>query len=107
MRAGTLRHLVTVQEPAETKGTLGDVEQTWSNKVTVWAAIEPVRGDERFALMQEKVTADIKVTMRAGEVPDLTPRMRLVHESQIYDIEAIVDVANRGITFEVFCKAAA
>jgi SPP1 family predicted phage head-tail adaptor len=107
MRAGTLRHLVTIQEPVETKGTLGDVEQAWTDVTVVWASIEPVRGDERFSLLQEKTTADIKVTMRAGEAPNLTPRMRLVHETKIFDIEAVVDVANRGIVFEVYCRAAA
>jgi len=105
MRAGLLRHRVTIQEPVETKGQLGDTEQTWSDRDTVWAAIEPVRGDERFSLMQEKATIDTKITMRA--VSYLTPKMRLLHNERIFDIEAIVDVGTRGREMEVFCKAAA
>lgn len=112
MKIGDLRFLVDIEEPLETKGPLGDVEQTWTYRGRAFAAIEPISGDEKFAFMQQKATIDTKITLRGNAVPYLTPKYRIkwIDETarvHLYDIEFIADMQNRRIKTEVFCKEAA
>jgi head-tail adaptor len=49
MRAGAMRHPITIESATETHGSDGSVIQTWHTFATVWASIEPLVGKEYFA----------------------------------------------------------
>lgn len=112
MRAGNLRHRLTVEEPVETQNSVGEVVQEWTEVKTIWGEIEPIRGEERFSLAQTKSSADTIIRTRAMAAGDITPKMRFVHRdhrnncTRTFDIETNLDWRTRGIMREIYCKEA-
>lgn len=89
MRAGTLRHRVTVEHKTETRDSYGGVVTTWTTfAASVPAAILPLSGREFFEseAQQSEVSAKIVMRMLAG----LLPSMRIAHDGQTYNIRAIL-----------------
>lgn len=112
MRAGLLRHRLKVQEPVETKNSVGEPIKEWTDVKTIWGEIEPIRGEERYSLMQAKAAADTIIRARAMATDGVTTKMRFVHVDRncgetIYDIDANLNWRTRGIMREIFCKEAA
>lgn len=89
MRAGTLRHRVTVEHKTETRDSYGGVSQVWTTfAASVPAAILPLSGREFFdaEANQSEVSAKIVMRMLSG----LLPSMRIAHDGQTYNIRAIL-----------------
>ena len=65
IRAGLLRHRVTIQQGAEgTADAHGVPAITWTDVATVWARIEPVSGLEQVRGMKLQAETTHLVTMR-------------------------------------------
>ena len=89
MRAGTLRHRVTIEHRAETRDGYGGVAGAWAVFASsVPAAILPVSGREFFAAEANQAEVSAKIVMR--ELAGLKPSMRIVHDGQQYNIRAIL-----------------
>lgn len=98
MRAGQLRHRVTIQSlvggsPSRDSG--GATEESWADLATVYAAVEPLRGRELIAAQQ--VVSEVSGTIRIRYRDDLTitSKMRCVFESRNFEILAAVDPQER------------
>ncbi len=91
MKAGALRHRVTIEQLVTTRDS-DDEERTesWQDAfgVLIPAAIEPLSGRELIAAAatQAKVTTRIRIRYRPG----VAPSMRVVHRLTSYGIEAVV-----------------
>jgi SPP1 family predicted phage head-tail adaptor len=108
MRAGRLRFRVKVEKRIEQTNTVGEPEIIgWQQLKTIWADIEPVRGEERMELVQTAGRVDVKTTTRAAVAGDITTKHRFVYKDRIFDIDANIDWRTRGIMREFFCKEAA
>jgi len=46
MRAGRLKKRVAIQQATDSRGATGQVIKTWATVATVWAGIEPIKGDQ-------------------------------------------------------------
>lgn len=89
MRAGTLRHRVTVEHRAETRDDYGGVTTAWTVFASsVPAAILPISGREFFASEANQAEVTAKIVMR--ELAGLLPSMRIVHAGHQYNIRAIL-----------------
>ena len=88
MRAGTLRHTVTLEEAVETRDAVGGVVTTWQEVATVHAAKKGRSGREYYAAAQTQAEdlVEWQLRYRAGVVP----KMRLVHGATVYDITAVL-----------------
>jgi len=88
MRAGKLRHRVTIQTPTVTT-TRGQETTTWTTYDTVWASIEPLYGREYWeaAKINSEITAKITMRWRRG----IKPQMRCVYGPRIFEIISIID----------------
>ena len=84
MRAGSLRHRVTIEQPVVDTAWGGAT--TWEEFATVWAAVEPLRGRELFAAQQVQSETTAKVTIRY--VAGVTAKMRILHGSRIFELTA-------------------
>jgi len=102
MRAGDLRHRVTIQQAVESQNDFGEVITTWQNYKTVWAAIKPLTGREYFASQQ--VNAEVSVQIQMRYIPGITPKMRIVEGSKVYEIEAVMDVEGKRKELQLLCK---
>jgi SPP1 family predicted phage head-tail adaptor len=69
---------------------------------TVRARVEPLRGDERPRAMQIEAALTHRVTIRHR--PDVTARMRLIFDTRIFNIRAVIDVQEQGRFLDLMCE---
>lgn len=100
---GNLRHRITIEQKTIDNSQLDPVE-TWSKFATVWAAIEPLKGNERWIdgakLISNSVTGRIKIRYLAG----VTPTMRVKFGSRTYEILAAINVNERNEEMHLMVK---
>lgn len=101
MRAGWLRHRVTIQEKVVTRDAYGEEDFTWRDLSTVWASVEPARGREFLMAQTEQVLYDTLIRMRYGT--DVTPENRLVWNGQYYDVDSAVSILEKNKELEIRC----
>lgn len=102
MRAGDLRHRVTIQQKTVTSDPEGVAVETWTEVATVWAAVEPLRGREyiQAAAVTPEVTTRIRMRYRLG----VKPAMRVVHGGRVYDVLSVIDVGGLRRELELMCR---
>ena len=102
MNAGQLRHRVTIQQLTRVEDEGGGYAEVWADVATVWAAIKPMRGNERYEAQQVQSTLTHKVTIRyrAG----IKPQMRLLYGNRVFNIEAVIDIEERHRWLELLCS---
>lgn len=94
MRAGELRHRVTVEQYTETQNAVGEPVKTWSTYAVLDAAINPLVGTERIQSAQVNANAFVQMTLRY--YPGITPKMRVVAGGRTYQIASVVNVDERN-----------
>lgn len=104
MRAGDLRHRITIQVAARSQNSMGEWIDTWSDLDTVWAAVEPLAGKRYFEAKQANadVTGIVRLRYRTG----LQPTMRLKYGDRILQIVSIVHPKERGNETHIYYKEA-
>lgn len=103
MRAGTLRHRVTIEHKTETRDSYGGVSTAWATfAASVPAAILPVSGREFFAAEAQQSEVSAKIVMR--QLAGLLPSMRIVHGGQQYNIRAILPDATLARHVVCMCE---
>lgn len=103
MRAGTLRHRVTIQQlSADTKDADGRPAGSWQDVATVWAAVEPLRGREFWeaAAQQSEVTIRVRIRYRAG----ITAAMRVKFGDRLLEIVHSINVDERNRELHLMCR---
>lgn len=102
MRAGQLRHRVALQTVTETRDAVGGIVSGWATTVTLWAAVEPLRGREFFQARAEQAGVDtrIRIRYRAGVVP----KQRITWDGHTYDIEAVIEPDSRRRELHLMCS---
>jgi len=98
IRAGRLRHRLTLQSKTESRDSYGASIIGWTTQRTVWGAIEPLSGRELFSQQQSQPEAQVKILIRYTESIDTT--WRISHGGKYYDIVAVInhDESNKAIT---------
>jgi SPP1 family predicted phage head-tail adaptor len=105
MRAGLLRHLVTIQQlPADPDtNDAGQPVINWTDVATVPASVSPLSGRELFAAQQVNVEATTEIRIRYLEGVDT--RMRITFEGLHYNILQILDPDFRHIELRMTCTS--
>lgn len=88
MRAGRLNKRIAIQAATDTKGATGQTVRTWSTVASVWAGIEPLRGDERVAAQNTQARMTHKVILRHNAYPSLTSSHRFLFGTRVFEIVA-------------------
>lgn len=94
MRSGLLRHSITVQQPVETQDSAGAVVASWVTYADLRAAYEPQSGRE--GLTEDHVQAFGTVRFRTRYIAGVTPKMRVLFDSRVFNIQSVIDVGGRG-----------
>lgn len=102
VRAGDLRHRVTIQQLVTTYNEYNEPVATWSDIATVWAFVEPLSGREYFAAeqIQARVNTRIVIRYRAG----IVPAMRVMWGAKVYNIRAVIDTEGRHEELQLMCE---
>ena len=89
MLAQRLRHRVTIEQVTETRDADGGVVTAWAPlHSNVPAEIVPLSGREFVAAQASQAGIAARMTIRY--VTGITPKMRVVHGYDIYNIEAVL-----------------
>ena len=103
MRAGMLRHRVTIQRQEIVFGKFGAPlhDKVWENVATVWASLEAMSGREFFASQQAQSEVTHRICMRYGR--DGTAEVRFIHNGKVFNIVAPLP-DNRGRELVLMCR---
>lgn len=102
MIAGLLRHQVEIFSLVETQSTnTGEMVQSWSSLGTVWASIESLKGQEKWAAAQRQSTIDTKITIRY--LSGVSVKGKIVYGSITYMIESIINIDERNRELQIMC----
>lgn len=90
---GDLRRRVTIEEAVRTGDGGGGYTVAWQPVAEVWAAIWPRLADESYTLdrVAGRATHDMWIRYRDG----ITPEMRVVSGTRVFDIRGVIDVEDR------------
>ena len=94
MNIGSLRHRITIEHKTVDNSGLDPVE-TWSTFATVWAAIEPLKGTERWIDGAKLISSDVTGRIRIRYLKGVTSEMRVKFGSRVYEILAVINVNER------------
>lgn len=95
MKAGKLRHRVTLQAPGGAQDPVtGEMTPGWADVATVWAHVEPlsVREFIQSGANQSQLSARITIRYREG----VNASMRAIHRGRIYNIHGVQADAESG-----------
>ena len=82
---------VVVQQVAELRDGLGDLQETWTTYATRWAAVEPLNGREFFASRQEQTEIDVRIRLQWDAVTDLiTSKMRVTWSGRTFEVNTVI-----------------
>ena len=81
---------------------IGNQTETWAKVAETWAAIEPLKGDERWAAAYAQATTTHRVTMRPPGI-EITPAHRIIFGSRIFEIESVINVEERNRELVLMC----
>ena len=95
MRAGTLRHRVTLQALTETVDPdTGYRDKLWADVAQLSADITPLSGREYIAAAASQSAVSTRITIRYW--PGVTAAMRLKQGDVLYNIEAVLPDKGSG-----------
>lgn len=99
MRAGRLRHKVTIQRPVQARGDWG-ATKTWETFKQVFGSIEPLRAreTEQADRFSSEVTGTIAIRWLGG----VDASMRVNWEGRIFRIVGVVDPDYRHRELQLF-----
>lgn len=103
MQAGKLNQKIEIQKQVEDRTDSGAVEKTWITHATVWASVEPLAAREYIAAqtIQSEINTRIRIRYHTG----ITPKMRVKHRAEFYDIEQVKNLGYRDRQIEMLCVA--
>ena len=102
MRAGRLRHRVTLQSQTRVASITGELIPSYQDEVTVSAEVLETRGREYLTSNEAHAEITVKITIRYRT--DIGPTWRVIFGSRIFDIKHVVDLMGRHRTLELMCK---
>jgi SPP1 family predicted phage head-tail adaptor len=102
MRAGKLRRLLDIQQAVESRDTTGAVVTTWGTFATVHGSVEPLRGREFWAAKELQAEVDTRIRIRY--LDGITPKMRILDGTRIFQIYAVIDPESRHEEMQIMAQ---
>ena len=101
MRAGRLRHRLSLQSPTHAN-TVGTITTTWGTVAAIWGSIEPLRGKEYYD--SAVINADISAKIIIRYTADIEPDYRIVFETRVFEIMWIINVEEKDKEMQLMVK---
>ena len=104
MRAGEIRHRITLQQPVETRSAFGEVVISYSDVATVWAAIDWRSGRRYEAAAQ--LNSEIEGVVRIRYYSGVKPYWRISFDDRTFIILSITNTKEQNAEMILYCKEA-
>ena len=102
MRAGLLRHVVTIQTQSLAANNYGERTLTWTDSYTRRASVAVASGTESPGVEQTRAERAIVVTMR---YTDIDARMnRIKWDNRVFGVVAVDHADSRKIETRLTCR---
>ena len=101
MQPGTLRERIELQQPSETRNTLGEVSQTWATYASRWASVKTLRSGEVLSANQQGLTITHRVRLR--HVDEIKSTHRIKWKNRIMHIISVLELENLTV-HELLCE---
>lgn len=98
--AGRLDRLVTLLRP--TLNHPEDEIESWEQVADVWAAVEPLAGQEVDAA--GRIVSILRVDVRIRYRADIEARWRVRDADKVYEVRALADVSRRHVQLQLSCE---
>ena len=109
MRAGKMDRRIVIERYIETQDASGQPVRSYEPQepvATVWAEYVPARGGEALAANQAQV-ASLGGVFRIRWMAGLDETMQVIHEGEVWGIDAIAEIGRReGLELQVTKKTA-
>ena len=102
MRAGKLRHRITIQQASETRDSHGGVTRTWITQANRWGQVMPLRGQEMLMAQQMDSRITHRIKLRYYFKADAT--FRILHKGRVLNIVSVLNPSERNIMNEVLAR---
>lgn len=105
MKAGSLRHVIDIQQRTLTADAYGGREREWDEDEPfakeIYASVEPLSGSEQWRADQVQASVTHKVTIRY--LAGVTSKMRIKFGERYLKIASVKNLDERNRTLEVMC----
>ena len=102
MRAGRLKHRVTIEKPELSKDEFGQPTKTWVTVCSTRAAIDPISGKEFFAAQQINNSINYKITIRYR--PGIKSQFRVKYQDRLFEIHAPLNPKEANRELLLMCE---
>ena len=102
LRAGRLRHLVTIQSRTVTKNQYHENVETWTDGACIPVDVVPVSASESVTADQLETQQRYRVTVRYNSA--ITNKSRLKWGSSFLDVHQVIDRDERGRAMDLICS---
>jgi SPP1 family predicted phage head-tail adaptor len=99
-----LRDEITIQKFTKTSDGAGGNTIVWSDVVTIYAKVMPLRGSRGLEGLQLSIDEAFEVWYRWEDFPPLAKQNRLKFENKYFTIHSIKEVNNRRKYIKVICQ---
>lgn len=102
MRAGRLRHRISIEYPSEVTDSFGGVSTSWVEHESRWAEVVPLTGKPLTSAQQIHAESTHRVRIRHLE---LEPSFRLKFGNLILEPLHTSDIDNLGRELVILCRS--
>ena len=102
MRAGLLRHRISIEQATEIQDSSGSVVKTWAEFANRYSTYEPQSGKESVTEDHKQSTQSVKFRIRY--LSDVTTAMRVVYDGRVFDILSAIDYLGLKTETHLTCQ---
>jgi SPP1 family predicted phage head-tail adaptor len=105
MRAGQLRHRVTIERRVQDKDERGQVRESWATRASLWGHVEQLGGREQSSTLGVHPEATWRVTVRFWSGHGIQTGDRINYGGRLLDVLAPpIDVGERRVKLVIDAK---
>ena len=107
LRAGTLRHRITLQRRSTSVDSFGAQSTSWVTAARVWASIEPSGGKELMAAQAMAIDQPATITIRWQPMfadPKTVAALRIIYGTRIFNIHSSNNPEARNRVLTLLCS---
>ncbi|QIB68611.1 phage head closure protein [Aminipila butyrica] len=102
MNPGKYRNKITFLKREHGQDDYGEQVDEWTAFKTVWAAKDPLLGNEFFKAVATEAKVEVKFNSRY--ITGITGDMRIQHDNEIYEILSAIDVKSLHKELLCYCR---